>query len=368
MRLCVLGSNNIYVRETTKEFSKNIPIELIILKSKNDNCGLDGINEINVTPINKQSLFELLKLPFLIKNTSKDVDGFLIHYLNPYFALLIAAGLLKKPKIYLSYGGDIHKTGLRKWIVKKSLQRIDFTFVEMKTDKELLINEFNVSHDRVKSLIWYPVSKCFFKMDTNKRKELRVKWGFTKKYNIFSPRTLIEFYNHDILIKSIGSMEKSIRDNIEVILTGLGDYKYRNNLLNLAKSLDVNVVDLGRVMSPEEMSELYNISLITCNIPRNDGIGRSIIEGALCGSIPLLNNGVDTYHDFFLNEVNCIFVECMPESICEGIKNIIFANEDFKDKINKNFCRYIFKKYYDWKLNKKIIVSKIEEMVTNVQR
>ncbi|WP_269849863.1 hypothetical protein [Methanosarcina horonobensis] len=67
MRFGVLGSNNIYVRETTAEISNFFHVDAIILKKKEEKCNIDSEKKINLKFIDSKSLFSLLRLPFAIK-------------------------------------------------------------------------------------------------------------------------------------------------------------------------------------------------------------------------------------------------------------------------------------------------------------
>jgi glycosyltransferase involved in cell wall biosynthesis len=216
MRFGVLGSNNIYVRETTAGFSDFFGIDAIILKKEEEECNIISNNGVNLRYIDTKSVLSLLKLPFTIKTTSKFVDGFIVHYMNLYFALLIASGLIiDKPIAYLCYGGDVHKSKFRNWCVKKALERVDLIFVEVPSQQEYLHDYFGVPNDKLESSkIVFPVNSSFKKYNESQIEMIRKKRNISKKHVIFSPRTIDEHYNHHILIEAVSLLEDSLKKDI----------------------------------------------------------------------------------------------------------------------------------------------------------
>ena len=367
MKFGVLGSNNIYVRETTTGFSDFFCIDAIILNKNEEKCNIFLDNRINLRYTNSRSVLSLLKLPFTIKMTSRFVDGFIVHYMNLYFALLIASGIvIDKPIAYLCYGGDVHKSKIRNWFVKKALEKVDLIFVEIPSQKDYLHNFFGVPYDKLESSkIVFPVNPSFKKYSDLQKEVLREKWNLFKKNVIFSPRTVDEHYNHQILIEAVGHLDDSLKRDIQIVITGFngGENKdYLNRLIEIGEENNVCVVNLNRFLTPEEMAEIYNVSLINVNIPKHDQLGRSIMEGCLCGCIPLLSIKVPAYHDLFKNEENCVFVEPEPEAIAAKIEWIL-KNQD---KMKENFYSKntnIFLKYQNTKQVYYDLTSRIGEIV-----
>ena len=365
MRLGILASNNFFVEDTTNALSEYFYIRGIILKGKNDECRINRNHKIKLIFIKKKSVIDLLKFPLHIIKVEKEVEGFIVHYMNPYFAILLALGIIKKPMIYFCYGGDVHKTGIRKWLVKKALKKVDLIFVESKSEQEHIHKGYGIKKEKIKSIIWWSIGKSFKKYDNELIEQLIKKWDLTKEYVIFSPRNTIEFYNHHLLIDGLGLLDNDLKRKIQVVVTGYGDREYGEKLIGLGKKKDIEVINLGKILTPEEMAEIYNISLINANIPKNDGVARSIIEGAMCDSIPLLNNNITAYNDFFENKKNCIFVEPTPSSIAEGIKYVL-DNPKIGNKVYNNNLNMI-STYFNWDKNSESIYISIEKIIQEVK-
>jgi hypothetical protein len=345
MRFGVLGSNNIFVRETTMGFSDFYQIDAIILGKKTDKNNIISDDKINLTSINSRSLFSLLKLPFAIKRTSRFVDVFIIHYMNFYFALLILFGIIDKPIVYFCYGSDVHTIKIANLFLKKAFKKVDRIFVEVPSQKEHLHNSFGVPYDKLESSkIVFPLSPSFKKYSESQKQILKKKWELSDKYVIFSPRTVDKHYNHHILLKAISCLDDRLKKKIQIVFTGFGNKNYLNRLIEIGEKNNLDVVNLNKFLTPEEMAEIYNISSINVNIPKQDQFGRSIMEGCLCDCIALLNVEIPTYHDFLKDSENCFYVKPEPEAIAAKIEWILKNQEDFKEsfytKNAKLFLKY----------------------------
>lgn len=363
MRLGVLGSNNIYVRETTSGISDFTYINAIILKQKEEQCNINSVNRINLTYVNSKSLISLLKLPFIIKRTDRLVDGFIVHYMNLYFALLIASGMIiNKPITYLCYGGDVRKSKIRNWCVKKALEKVDLIFVEAPSQKEYLHDSFSIPYKKLESSkVVFPLDPSFKVCDNSLKEIIRKKWGLLKKYIIFSPRTVDDHYNHHILIRAINCLEDNLKKDIQIVFTGFGDKNYLNELIDYGNANKLNIINLGKFLTPQEMSEIYNVSIINVNIPKHDQLGRSVIEGCLCGCISLLTVRVPAYHDFFNDNDNCVFVEPESRAIAAKLKWILENQHELRDHFYEKNVQ-MFLKYQNTKQIYCDLISTIESI------
>ena len=337
MKFGILAVNNIFVENTTNSLSDYLDIKPIILKSKNEVPKIIEKNDDEIIYVNKKSYISLLKLPFIIKKTEGNVDAFIIHYLNPYFAFLVAVGIFKKPIAYFCYGGDVRKSGIRRWLVDKALKNIDLIFVELEVQKNHIHNEYNVPSNKIKSnVVIFYLDNIFKKFSLELTQKIGDKWNLSKKYIIFSPRTLTEVYNHRLLIEGVNLLDESLKNELQIIITGFGDQKYIEDLILLAKTYNIDLINMQRKLTPNEMAELFNVSLINVNIPKHDQFGMSIIEGCVCGSIPLLNNEISNYHEWMKHGANCVFVDPLPDDIAAKIKYIINNADKIKEMFYLN--------------------------------
>ena len=80
------------------------------------------------------------------------------------------------------------------------------------------------------------------------------------------------------------------------------------------------------VVSDEELNKLYNSTKYVYLPSKAEGIGLSMIEGMICGSIPITCTDNETAKEFSPLDFIC---EPNPQSIVDKIKML---NEDYKSK------------------------------------
>lgn len=365
----IFGSDSIYVTEMVQNLSSVCRITLVSRKVTEKSFEGDyELVSLPKIPSGKMFLF-----PFSacskIKKLNKYVDVYAVHYLDIVWATLISLNILKKPMVYFVYGSDVNNNfgKFHTHLLKKSLQKFDLIFVEVPSNKQLLIEKYGVDPKKITpEPLWWNLNPCFKRnaSDVAKR-ELRNKWNITKKYVIFSPRTCKTIYQHDILIKAVGELNSELRDNIEIVVTktsNADDVEECIEYLNqTASDADVTLNVISKRLSSNEMAEVYNISHINVNIPNNDFFGRSIMEGAVCGSVPLLNEEIESYHEHMVHGKNCIMtkptVNDVALSVAEILQNYDSYNEIF---FKENFG--LFSKYQEVEKT----VTSLVSIMTNI--
>jgi len=127
----------------------------------------------------------------------------------------------------------------------------------------------------------------------------------------------------------------------------------------MGKMRGIEVVDLGRILTPEEMAEIYNISTITPNISKADDLGRSTFEAIACGSILLLSKNSGPYREVFRDGKYCKLVELNAEDIAQGIEHILNNIDSLKDEEERLRIMNIV----NWEKNKSKIIECIKELI-----
>jgi len=259
--------------------------------------------------------------------------------MQDYFSILLNLNIINKPKYYFPFGSDLHKTGIRRFLLKYSLFKFKKIFIELETQKEYIISHYEVPKEIMESsLIIFNVDSCFHLIKDEQINSLKTKWNISKQYIIVSPRSINYNYNHHLIIKGLGCLHENVKDNVELIIIGPitnsntthTDIKYLNYLLKLGKRLNVNITHINKYLTSQEMSEIYNISNININIPKTDQFGHSIIEGCLCGSIPLLSDKIKNYHELMQENTNCIYTNETAHDIARKTEYIITNYNNIK--------------------------------------
>lgn len=365
MRIAVIAVYNIFSKESIESLSEFAQIDAYFLKRENE--VIQPVKNAQINAFNKKSLLSLMRFIFSLQRGQKNSDIKIIHYLNPLFIILIAAEILKQPIVYFCYGGDIKKSGLRRWLLKIALHKISLIFIEQEAQKKYLQSEYQVPDNKIEStLIIWGINNCFRILPEDEITNLRSKWGIFGKYVIFSPRLLVNHYNHHLLLEGINILDKNRKNEIEIVITGVGDEKYIEKILEFAQKNQIRIINLNKFLSPQEMAEIFNISHINVNIPKHDQFGRSIMEGSLCGTIPLLNIKIPTYHDYFKNEINCVYTKIESYDIAEKIEYILDNYERIKVITFKNNIN-LFQWRQNIQENTALLVERLEELATTYE-
>lgn len=362
-KVCLWGSDSLYCWEHIKEFGDEFDIfSIVIARTFRYNFDIRIVN-----PFRRRSLtivFGILNIPriiYLFLKYDRKCDCHFVHYLSLPYALAIALLPLRKPIVYCVYGSDVRTPeGWNKKIVKKALGRIDVIFEPSQSfGRKYIVSKYRVDQKKIVPILWYPVNSCFKKFDDRTIDNLRKKWNLTKEYVVFSPRATKEFYNHDLLIEGVGLLNDELKEKIQVVLTGLGDPEYRKRLVEMGKTKGIEVVDLGRRLTPEEMAEIYNISVITPNISKGDDLGRSTFEAVACGSILLLNKNSGPYRELFRDGKYCRFVELGAEDVARSIEYIL----DNREALEEEEERLRVMGIVNWETNKRQMSEYIKGLV-----
>lgn len=362
MKLCLWGSSSIYFKEHITALKDEFDlISIAIITDSKDSFPYD------IRLINRHNPFisrrlNLLKIMYLFLKYDKICDCHIIHGLKHEYALAIALLPLKKPIIYISYGSDVRKpVGYRmperylKWINRKALEKMDTIISYARSFyKKYIVDQYGIDERKILQLWVFPIDPVFRKIDDIEK--IKKKWGINRKYAIFSPRATMELYNHHLIIDALSMV--NLKDDIQFIITGFGEQKYRERLIKLAEGKGVSIINLRKVLAPEEMAEVYNISVITPNIPVVEDLGRSPFEAILCDSIVLLNKSSKPQREIFRDGKYCKFVELDARSIADTIESILNKPEEYKDEEEYNRIKDIV----NWDKNKRILINYIKSI------
>lgn len=160
------------------------------------------------------------------------------------------------------------------------------------------------------------------------RIELRTKYGIQidKKVILYSGR-LIKRKNIDKLIEAISKLKD---DNVQLIITGDGEEK--ENLIDLAKMLDVNMYITGFIKNQEELFKHYYLADVFILPSFNEPWGLVINEAMAAGLPIIASNECGAYMDLVRDGVNGFVID--PNNI-DDIKSKI-SKIIYDDKLMKN--------------------------------
>jgi hypothetical protein len=333
-KILAIGRYNGFVIRSISELADYSNLDAIVLFKKENLVFPSNVK--NIKAFKLVNFLSIIKFYYYIFKNRNKYDGFIFYYMQEYFYALLILNIIKKATYYFPFGSDLHKSGVNKFLMKKSLKNFNNIFVELETQKQYIIDNYKVPKKKIEtSFVIFNVDSCFYRFEEEQKVKLREKWGISKKYIAISPRTLKDHYNHHKVIEGIGKLKYEIRNNLELVIIGNGQNDYLQKLLDLAKQLNVHIKHINKYVSAEEMAEIQNISDININIPAHDQFGHSIIEGCLCGSVPLLSSKISNYHEFMKENTNCIYTNELPHDLALRIEQIISNFPTIKDKFYK---------------------------------
>jgi len=364
-RVCLWGSDSPYCWEHVKEFGDEFDMfSIVIGRTFGYKFDIRIVSPFRRKPLSTIfGVLNIARITYLFLRYDRKCDCHLVHYLSLPYALAIAFLPLRKPIVYCAYGSDVRAPrGITKRVVGKALGRIDtiISGITRSFRTQYIMSKYGVDANKIVSpLMWYPVNPCFRRLDNPTIGNLRKKWNLTKEYVIFSPRSTEEFYNQHLLVEGAGLLSGELKGKIQVVLTGLGDPEYRKRLAEMGRQRGVDVVDLGRILTPDEMAEIYNISVLTPHISKEPDLGRSTFEAVMCGSILLLNKNSEPYREVFRDGKYCRLVEVSAEDIARGIEYILSNANALKDEGE----RLRITETVNWERNKARIVGCVKALI-----
>ena len=362
-KVCLWGTDSIYCWEHVKKFGDEFDIfSIVVGRIFGYSFDIQITNPFKKRPFS--TIFWILnnaRIMYLFLKYDRKCDCHLVHFLSSPYAWAIALLPLRKPIVYCPYGSDLRTPeGRYKKIVKRALGKVNVMFCFTQSFyRKHIVSKYGVDEKKIVPILWYPINPCFKRFDDETIDNLRKKWNLTKEYVVFSPRGTVGKYNHHLLIEGLGLLSDELKGKIQVVLTGFGDAGYRERLVGMGKTKGVEVVDLGRILTPEEMAEIYNISTITPNILKVASLGRSTFEAVMCGSILLLSKTNESQREVLRDERYCKFVELNAEDIAQGVEYILNNIDALKDEEERLRLMDIA----NWERNKRRIIECIKELV-----
>lgn len=285
---------------------KNSPIEedvVLLYNSKEFISKLESQN-IKYYLLNKKSighfqsrmkyLFDFIKNIFLVLKINKIVKSnncshVHLHGFPAIFYGVIIKKINKKVKVIYTHHSyrQKPKNYLEYFIFKYIYLNVDTITAVSGVVKKSLENAFNIEKNKI-HIIYNCISDEFFYKQINKPNEIHQ----NNKIKFIQVARLVKGKNHQLVIESLGKIEKRFLENIEIYF--LGDGPERNILEDIVKKYNLEgvVVFLGAKYYDEVPSFIQscNIGLFPSEF---EGFGLGAAECMACGlPILALNNSI----------------------------------------------------------------------------
>lgn len=184
-------------------------------------------------------------------------------------------------------------------LAKHVIQKADAVQVHTNCLKEQILHKVNVPAEKI-SVIEQPVNKNIV-IDKALREQVRKELGIENKTVIYFPARIIPNKCQDLLIKALALMDRALRDDVVVLISGLlQDKDYFEQLKKLAQGLPV-------IFKPDILSNvgLYNACDIVVHPRGVTESGGSIIPEAMSLGKPLVLSDVESFRE--VSKGNALF-------------------------------------------------------------
>jgi glycosyltransferase involved in cell wall biosynthesis len=140
---------------------------------------------------------------------------------------------------------------------------------------------------------------------------------------IFSPRLVQPLYNHDLVIKALPAVRRTVPNVLLVITEHFADAEYLRHLQRLAARLDVtdHVRFIGEA-NYEEMPYWFNVATAIVMVPSSDGMPNSLLETIACGAVPVLNR-LPQYEELIRDEINGRYVGLHEDQLAPVLTDVL---------------------------------------------
>ena len=153
---------------------------------------------------------------------------------------------------------------------------------------------------------------------------LRARWEIGEDARvIFSPRLAKPFYNHDVIMKALPSVQKQFPKAMLIMTEHWADPAYIEDLRRLAARL--GVLDQIRFVGDLPYSDMplwYNLADVVVMMPLSDGMPNSLLEAMACGTVPILAR-LPQYAEVVQDGVTGRLVEREERDLAEAIVGVL---------------------------------------------
>lgn len=315
------------------------------------------------------SVTNFIKKIFQTRKLIKQIKPHILHahYIFGYGTFAVFADYY--PFIVSVYGSDVLKetkeSFIKKMIVRYTLKKADIVIPTAKFMVPYLTNEFALSKDKIIRIPWGIDLKIFHRGYEKEVEKLRKKLKIGgKKWVVLSPRGMRPNYsNNHLIMEAIPLVIKKHPNTIFIFLRGNASASFEEEMKKKVSKLgiDSNVRFISSFLSPPEMAIYYNMSDIILSLPYTDQFAFTIMEGMVCGSIPIVSN-IDVYKQYLTDGKNAFYVD--PDDPKELAEKIIYCIEhpEIKESFYK-INRTIIEENENWDKNTKKMEKLYEKLV-----
>ncbi|MCD6109003.1 MAG: glycosyltransferase family 4 protein [Thermoplasmata archaeon] len=364
MKICYIGNaKSIHVKRWTKWFVEH-GHEVHLITDRYDEIERVKIHNVKLGRTPVTFIIEAMQVKKLVKKINPDILH--AHYVTSYG--FFGAFANYHPFVASVWGSDVLRDAkesfVKRMIVKCALKKADIITFTAMFMKNYIAKEFRLPRSKMVRIPWGVDLRIFHRGYEEEVKKLRKKMGIKgDTLVIISNRHMHPKYEIRSIIESIPYVIEKYPKVTFIFIKGNGEESYEKEMEKLASNLGVkdNVKFISKHISPIEMAIYLNLSDILLSIPKTDQFARSIMEGMVCGVIPIVSD-IEVYKQYLKDKKNAFFVN--PDNPREIADKIIYCikHSELKEAFY-NINRKIIEENEDWNKNAKKMEKLYEKVI-----
>lgn len=299
MHICYLGNaKSIHLLRLAEYFAKEgHEIDLISFHSPDGEIKGVRVHYLNPGWSGYYEAAYIVKSPrvaALIRKLKPDLLH--AHFLTNYGCCAALTGFF--PIVASAWGSDVLVHPKRSWrfrlMAGYAAAKAAVVLSESEEATEAVVQVLGAAPDKVRTLPWgIDVDRFLLGAAPGAVKELRSLLRVPDGDRIvFSPRSLTPIYNIRTILCAVPEVIKENPKTTFIVARGFGSPAYEAKMVDLAATLGVqrHLRFVGRTVSDSEMTTLFCASDIMLSVPYSDSASVALVEGMLCGSIPIVSD------------------------------------------------------------------------------
>ncbi|MBN1153251.1 MAG: glycosyltransferase family 4 protein [Dehalococcoidia bacterium] len=282
--------------------------------------------------------------PDVIHNHFLSLDGVAVAFLNA------------QPLVISAWGSDIFRAAddrisvsIRSWV----LRRAKYVTTTSHFMRKTLIEDYGLPRNRVIRIPWGIDRGVFQQADQTHVRATKLALGFGHNSSVLlSPRAVRPLYRIKVILEAFADALPEIGDAYLVLVCGvLPDAGYQSDIKQMTTDLGVasRVKILEKLLTPEQMAQLYSIADAAVSVPMSDQFGSSLLEAMACGAVPIVAQ-LPVYREYLRDGCNALFVQ--GDDSKELARAIARALTDEELKLRcRRVNQDIVREHEDWKKN-----------------
>ncbi|MDP3816904.1 glycosyltransferase [Pseudomonas sp.] len=201
----------------------------------------------------------------------------------------LSALLSGRPYIVTTYGSEIFDSQARGWlycvVIRAILRKATAITSTSPKMTDSLVRSFGVDRTKIHEFS-LGVSSAFF-FDKMNRRRIRENLGFHFAPVWIVNRRIHPLYHTIELVKAFASFRKTTGVGFLMVLEGDSDSGYLAEVERICGEVD-GVKLIRGFMAQDDLRGYLSAADFSISVPESDQLSSSILEGAVCGAIPLL--------------------------------------------------------------------------------